>query len=309
MKKLLFVLNSVSGKALLTKRFYEITEYFTQKGYMVTACPVNPVKNLGTDSLSESFISEFDIIVAGGGDGTLNHVINQLMECEKRPVLGYIPAGSTNDFAKGMKIDSSVKRSCRIITDGTPFAYDIGSFNKSYFNYIAAFGAFSAISYDTDQQMKNALGYAAYIINGIAELPQNLAYKCHMKIKADSFEEEGDYIFGAICNTISVGGMNIFGDSDVRLDDGYMEMLLIKAPDNITEAPDIINALTNGNWDNSHITFKQIKEVRIVSNEKTSWTVDGEFGGSLKQVDIKVLGGAITIMSGHKPQKRPRITG
>lgn len=296
--KLLLMLNSVSGKAQLARQAYQIIEALTLRGYEVTVLPINPDRGLGTDGISESYIGQFDMVVCGGGDGTINHTVNMLLHMEKRPVLGYIPAGSTNDFARIIGIPGTVEDACRVITDGTPFSYDIGTLNGAAFNYVAAFGAFSAISYDTNQQLKNVLGYAAYILSAISELSQNLRYSCHMKIEADSFKSEDDYIFGAVCNSVSVGGMRLFENKDIRLSDGKMEMLLIKAPETVADIPLILNAIGKGELDGPYLSFHKIKEARLVAGGDTAWTVDGEFGGEMKEADIKVHARAITIMAG-----------
>jgi diacylglycerol kinase family enzyme len=168
--------------------------------------------------------------------------------------------------------------------------------NDNYFNYVAAFGAFSKVSYDTDQDLKNVIGYAAYVISAIAELPQNIGYSCHMKIEADGVFEEGDYIFGAVSNSASVAGMTLFADPNIKQDDGQMELLLIRAPKNFGEFNAIISALAVREPDNPYITYTQVSHVHVTSEEDVEWTIDGEFGGAYRDTEIEVINKAISIM-------------
>ena len=163
--------------------------------------------------------------------------------------------------------------------NGSPYSYDLGRMNDRYFNYVAAFGAFSKVSYATDQDLKNVLGYAAYVISAIAELPQYIGYSTHMKIEAEGIKEEGDYLFGSMSNSASVGGMNLFGDTDIHQDDGKMELMLIRAPKNLAEFNAILAALASKEAGNPDITFRQVSWAKFYSDDEVEWTVDGEFGG------------------------------
>jgi YegS/Rv2252/BmrU family lipid kinase len=237
------------------------------------------------------------MILCSGGDGTLNHVMSKMMEMEHRPVLSYVPAGSTNDFAKGLGIPSVRSKAIAIATEGKPFAYDIGKMNGNYFNYVAAFGAFSKVSYATDQELKNVLGYAAYVVSALAELPQNIGYSCHMKIEADGVLEEGDYVFGAVSNSASVAGMPLFADDSIKQDDGLMELILIHAPKNFAEFNAIVTALATKEPDNPYLTYRQVKSAKFISDDDIEWTLDGEFGGAYRETEITVMSKAITIMT------------
>ena len=172
--------------------------------------------------------------------------------------------------------------------------------NDRYFNYVAAFGAFSKISYDTDQDLKNAFGYAAYVINAIINLPQNISYSCKMRIDMGGETEEGEYVFGSVCNSVSVGGMKLFENVGVKLDDGKLELLLIRSPKNISELNSILTALAKGDTDNPYIIFREIESARFISDEEVSWTLDGEYGGESRETEIEVMRKAVTIKVGKK---------
>ncbi len=296
-KKALVLINKSAGTGKAGTDTLNIVTRLAEEGYEPIVYPIIP----GTDLTSEKIIGDYDgevsMILCSGGDGTLNHVMNAIMDLKEKPVLSYIPAGSTNDFAKGLGIPSAMSKAIDVAVNGTPFTYDVGRINGRYFNYVAAFGAFSKVSYATDQDLKNVLGYAAYVISAIAELPQNIGYSCHLQIEADDFIEEGDYIFGAVSNSASVAGMTLFANDDIKQDDGQMELLLIRSPKNLADFNGILAALAVREPDNPHITYRQVSKVHIVSDEEMEWTIDGEFGGAYKETNIEVINKAITIMT------------
>lgn len=299
-KRALILINKTSGTGRAANETLEIATALAQKGYEPIVYPILPGSNLTSEEIIPQYDGKVDMIMCSGGDGTLNHVMNAIMHMKKKPLLSYVPSGSTNDFAKGLGIPSSKAKAIEVVSKGMPYTYDVGRMNDKYFNYVAAFGAFSKVSYATDQDLKNVLGYAAYVISAIAELPQNIGYSCHMKIEADDLYEEGDFIFGAISNSASVAGMTLFADSDIKQDDGFMELLLIKAPKNLAEFNAVIAALATKEPDNPYIIYKQVKSAKFVSDDETEWTLDGEFGGAFKETEIEVVEKAITILVGKK---------
>ena len=296
-KKALVLINQSAGTGKAGTDTIGIATRLAENGYEPIIYPIVPGTNLTSEKLIAEYDGEISMILCSGGDGTLNHVMSAMMDMKERPKLSYVPAGSTNDFAKGLGIPGVRSEAIDIAVGGKPFTYDIGRMNDRYFNYVAAFGAFSKVSYATDQELKNVLGYAAYVISAIAELPQNIGYSCHMKIEADGVADEGDYLFGAVSNSASVAGMPLFADEDIKQDDGQMELLLIRAPKNLAEFNAIISALAIKAPDNPYITYKQVKEVTFISDEDTEWTLDGEFGGAYKETRITVVNKAITIMT------------
>ena len=296
-KKALVLINKSAGTGKAGTDTLNIATRLAEAGYEPIIYPIIP----GTELTSEGIIGrsegEISLILCSGGDGTLNHVMSCIMKMEHKPVLAYVPAGSTNDFAKGLGIPSIRARAIDLAVEGKPFAYDVGKMNDKFFNYVAAFGAFSKVSYATDQELKNVLGYAAYIISAIAELPQNIGYSSHLRIVADGIEEEGDYVFGAVSNSASVAGMPLFDDEEIKQDDGQMELILVRAPKNLAEFNAIVSSLATKTPDNPYITYRQVKKATFISENEIEWTIDGEFGGASKLTEISVINKAITIMT------------
>jgi len=299
-KRALVLINKTSGTGKAGNETLDIATKLALAGYEPVVYPILPESSLTSEEIIPKYDGALDLILCSGGDGTLNHVMNEIMKLEKKPILSYVPSGSTNDFAKGLGIPSLKAKAIEVATLGEPYTYDVGKMNDRYFNYVAAFGAFSKVSYATDQELKNVLGYAAYVLSAIAELPQNIGYSCHMKIEADDLVEEGDFLFGAVSNSASVAGMTLLADEDIKQDDGLMELLLIKAPKNLAEFNAVISALATKEPDNPYIIYKQVKKAKFISDTDTEWTLDGEFGGAHRVTDIEVINKAITILVGKK---------
>ena len=296
-KKALILINKTSGTGRAGNDTLDIATKVAEKGYEPIVYPIIPGTEFSSEKILAGYDGSINLILCSGGDGTLNHIVSAMMDMKEKPLLSYIPSGSTNDFAKGLGIPSDRSKALNVAVSGKPYAYDVGRMNDRYFNYVAAFGAFSKVSYATDQELKNVLGYAAYIISAIAELPQEIGYSCHMKIVADGVTEEGDYLFGAVSNSASVGGMNLFGDTDIYQDDGKMELLLIRSPKNLAEFNAVITALATREEGNPYITFKQVRYANFYSESEVEWTLDGEFGGASSETRINVINKAISIMT------------
>ena len=300
MKRALILINETAGTGKAGGHVMRIISEAAKAGYEPVVYPIVPGTSLTSEKLIKAYEGKVDLVLCSGGDGTLNHVMNGLMMLPKRPKLAYIPAGSTNDFARGLGIPANKKRAIDTAFHGGVFTYDVGRMNDRYFNYVAAFGAFAEISYDTKQEWKNVLGYAAYFLNAVSELYQNIHYSHHIVIETPDGREEGDYVFGAVCNSISVGGLPLFGKADVRLNDGKMELLLIKAPKNLIEFQAVVTTLRKGLSNHPSISFMQIStSVTFESEKEVAWTLDGEFGGSFKQSKISVIDDAISVMTMH----------
>ena len=295
MKRIALLVNGLAGNGSLQRQTYQIVEDLTIDGYEVTVFPIQPEKNLLPEEFLEKKGQEFDMIVCGGGDGSLNHIVNELMKMNPRPILGYIPAGTTNDFARSIAIPTNVSNACKVITSGTPFSYDIGKLNERYLNYIAAFGAFSSISYSTDQSIKSIFGYTAYILSAITEFPQQMNYKRHMKIETDSFSIENDFIFGAIFSSKSIGGFDISSYKEACLDDGKFEILLIKHPENILDLGQVVQPLMASSLDSPYIVSASITHAKIESKD-IAWSIDGELGETCDNAIFQVYPKAIQIM-------------
>ena len=281
-KKLLFIFNPKAGKAQIKNRLLDIIDMFTKCGFTVIAHPTQGVRDAYEQC--KLMMNQVDMIVCSGGDGTLNEVVSGVMKGNKRPPIGYIPAGSTNDFANSLAIPRDLIRATRAIIEGNPYPCDIGRFNDDTFAYIAAFGLFTDVAYQTDQTLKNVLGHMAYVLEGVKRIFDIKSY--FLKIEADGKEYEDEYIYGMITNSKSVGGFKNLTGKDVALDDGLFEVILIHKPKNPLELNEIISSLVAG-YDNTDLidSFKATK-IKIECVQKIPWTLDGEFGGDHACVTI-----------------------
>lgn len=291
-KEILFIYNPSSGKALASQLISETVELLCNENYRVTVYPVS--RNLGAEDILKEEDGIFENIICCGGDGTLNHTINGMMSMNNKPMLTYIPAGSTNDFAASLGIDNGVKNAVDAIVKNTPYYYDIGKFNTIYFNYIAAFGAFTQVSYSTPQSQKNYLGHAAYVIEGIRHLPIGQYHTVTITVNGETFTD--DYIYGSVSNSTSIGGMSIPIKDEVSMNDGLFEVILIKAPKTIMDLQSIIAALLIQNYDSSFIQYFKTHDIHFEFKDETPWTLDGEFGGNISSADITVINQAIPLL-------------
>ena len=291
-KKMLFIFNPFSGKAQIKSKLFEIIDVFVKGGYEVIVHPTQAVGD-GFEKTKE-LAPQVDLVVCSGGDGTLDEVVSGLMEVDQRVPIGYIPAGSTNDFANSLGIPKNMEEAARVAVNGTPFPCDVGGFNGDTFVYVAAFGLFTEVSYQTSQQMKNILGHAAYILEGAKHLMDITSYR--MKVSHDGEIIEDEFIYGMVTNSLSVGGFKGISGPDVLLDDGLFEVTLIKNPKNPIELNKILAGLANRENDNELIYSFKTSELHVENEEEVPWTLDGEFGGSHTDLTITNLNKQITIM-------------
>lgn len=292
MKKLLFILNPHAGKAQIKGRLLQIVDLMVKKGYDVTVYPTQAKRD--ALKMVQKRAEEFDLIVCSGGDGTLDEAVRGMMLSGKKVPLGYIPAGSTNDFANSLKIPKDMVKAAEIAVSGQKFACDIGMFNQKPFVYVAAFGMFTAVSYKTRQEWKNILGHAAYLLEGVKSLTEITSY--HLRVECAGRVIEDEFIYGMITNSNSVGGFKNMTGKNVLLDDGKFEVTLIKMPKNIVELNAILGSLTNLIDDTELIYSFKSDCITFLSEENVSWTLDGEYGGSLHEVTIKNIKQALEIM-------------
>ena len=298
MKTLLFIYNPTSGKGKLPAELSSVLDTFTKAGYLVTCYPTQ-CKGDAT-RIARELGSKFDLVVCSGGDGTLSETVSGLMELEQRPTLGYIPAGSTNDCAKTLHIPKDMNKAATLaVSDGIPRPWDIGTLNGHPFVYIAAFGAFTEVSYDTPQELKNTFGHLAYVLAGIASIPSITPY--HIKVEYDGKEIEDDFFYGMVCNTISVGGMKAMPPSRVVLDDGLFEVVLVKRPVSILELATGIQAMilqTPMEEGSALLSFRASK-VTFTCDKPIPWTLDGEYGGNKLVNVVENHPKAITVIQGQ----------
>ena len=273
MKKMLFIMNPYSGKRRANRCLVEILELFNRAGYLVN---VHMTSGQGDATEAASQLGKgMDIVVCCGGDGTFNETVAGLQKGGINVPVGYIPAGSTNDFAASLHIPTEPMEAAREIVEGTPVSYDSGSFNGRFFSYVASFGAFTKTSYTTPQSVKNALGHTAYVLSGISELSQ--IRKEHIRLEIDGEIIEDDFLFGAICNSTSVGGVLTLDPRQVDMADGKLEVLLVRSPKSLMELADCIAAVQSQQYNNCEmITFRSGSEIRITADPEMPWTLDGE---------------------------------
>ena len=285
MKKVLFIFNPKSGKAQIKNHLVEIIDIFIKNDSEVTIYSTQGKEDAFRITKEKSF--QYDLVVCSGGDGTLDEVVAGMMTARVRVPIGYIPAGSTNDFANSLEIPKNMKQAAEIINIGKSFLCDVGQFNKDTFVYIAAFGLFTEVSYETNQDMKNILGHMAYILEGMKRLSMIKSY--HLTVQYDETTIEGDFLFGMITNSLSVGGLKKVTGKDIQFDDGLFEVTLIKKPGNAMELNQLMTALVLGDVDAECMCCFKTREIKFESTEPVAWTLDGEFGGELKEVYIQNL--------------------
>ena len=286
MKKLLFVYNPRAGKEMLKPRLSDVLDIFVKAGYEVTVHPTQAYRD-AYYQIKEYEVGKYDLIACSGGDGTIDEVATGMMkrrEMGKDVVpVGYIPAGTTNDFAKSLHIPRKPLAAADNAVKGVPFPCDIGKFNDSVFVYIAAFGIFTDVSYETDQAVKNVLGHMAYILEGAKRIFNIPSYK--IKVEHDGEVIEDEFIFGMVTNSRSVGGFSNMVGKNIVFDDGLFEVTLIKTPKNPIALQEIIAALLIEQVDTKHMYTFKTKKITFDSVEEIPWTLDGEFGGEQDYVE------------------------
>jgi len=327
-KKIFFVYNPRAGKAKIQSRLCDIIDIFAKAGCEIT---VYPTQKEGDAALAvRNKKKRYDLLVCSGGDGTLDEAVNGMIKSSKRIPIGYIPAGSTNDFAMSLGLPKDMCKAAEVIVSGRDYPCDIGTFNEACFVYIAAFGLFTDVSYETSQQIKNVLGHMAYLLEGVKRISSIKSYALKVRYRESSVpsvdgqqegaqEEmqikmpldieiplesqpekqektiEGDFIFGMVTNSLSVGGFKRITGKYVELDDGEFEVTLIKKPSNPLEINTILAALINRNINTDYMYCFKTREITFESEEAIPWTTDGEFGGSHRNVHIENMKRAVTI--------------
>ena len=279
MNQLLFIYNPTSGTGQVKAALAPVLDVFAKAGWLTTAYPTQcrgdaarVVRELGP---------RFDRVVCAGGDGTLSEAAAGLLELDCPPPLGYIPFGSTNDCATTLRLPRKPREAALVAAGtGLPLPMDIGQLNDTTFVYVAAFGAFTRVAYDTPQDLKNTFGHLAYIFAGIASLPTIAPY--HMTVEFDGQTLEDDFYFGMVSNSQSIGGLKPPKAERVVLDDGLFEVTLVRKPLKLADLTDGLQALINlsQNDRSGALVQFQARSLTFASDQSIPWTVDGEFGGS-----------------------------
>ena len=293
MKRLLFIYNPHAGKELLKPKLSDIIDIFVKAGYEVVAYPTQSYRD-AYRKVSEYDSDEYDLVVCSGGDGTIDEVVTGMMQRDKRDPIGYIPTGTTNDFANSLHIPKGLLRAADNAVNGTLFPCDVGKFNDDIFVYIAAFGLFTDVSYQTKQEMKNVLGHLAYVLEGTKRLFNVPSYR--IKVTHDGETLEDEFIFGMVTNSRSVGGFRNMIGKQVVFDDGLFEVTLIKTPKNPLALQEIVASLLIDQVDTKHMYSFKTGRITFESLEEIPWTLDGEFGGAHDEVTVENLNRQLRIM-------------
>lgn len=292
-KKLLLVVNPRSGRAKMRTELLRVVEILSAENYDVT---VYPTKSQGdaTEKVASIKDGEYDLIVVCGGDGTLNEVISGLMQSGIKTKVGYIPSGTLNEWSTGLGISKIIKEAAEDAVKGKEITLDIGKFGDKYFTYTASFGAFTSASYSAPQDIKNVLGQAAYLFEGIKSLGN--IKPIHLKFICDGREIEGDFLFGAISNSLSVGGIVKFDQNIVKLNDGFFEVFLIRNPDNVLGFQPLIDGILRHELNREGIEFFHTKEITIIGGENVDWTLDGEYCEGSEEITVTNLNNAVNFI-------------
>ena len=293
MKKMLFIMNPCAGMKKANRHFLRIVEIFNRGGYQVTTYITE--KQGDATKIAQELAGSVDVIVCCGGDGTFNETLSGIMAAGTNTPLGYIPAGSTNDFASSLQLPTGILQAAKNIVEGKSVQYDVGLFNDRYFSYVASFGAFTRASYATSQNIKNALGHTAYLLSGISELSQ--IHKIHARLEIDGEVVEDEFLFGAVCNSTSVAGVLTLDRSVVDLQDGKFEVLLVRSPKNIKEINDCLKAIQNKTYDCAMLTFRSAADIKVQLDESVNWTIDGEFQKGMSEIQFQNCHLALSLLT------------
>ncbi|MCL1852825.1 MAG: diacylglycerol kinase family lipid kinase [Peptococcaceae bacterium] len=291
-KKLAMIINPAAGKGQYVAGLSRAVQHFCLNGYCVTIYMTE--KKDDASAFAQLCGAEYEILVCCGGDGTLNETINGLMKHTRSPALGYIPLGTTNDFANSLGLPKNPRKAAETIMTSNPTAIDVGLFGSTYFTYIAAFGIFTDVSYTTPQETKHALGPLAYFLEGLTRLGDIPVY--HVVLEHDLGRVEGDFIFGGVTNSMSVAGLVKLKPDFVSLTDGYFEVFLVKPPQNMGQLQRIISGFITQNYDPECVVLLQTTAVTFHFDKPVAWTRDGENGGEHRDISIRCLPGKLPFL-------------
>lgn len=302
MKKMIFLFNPRSGRELIKNHLMEILDCFCKAGYFPSVYVTQG--NEDAKRIAKEYGADVDLVVVSGGDGTLNQCVSGLMQIEKskRPKLGYLPAGSTNDYARSLKIPGDFPKAAENAVHGVSCGVDIGKFGADQnFVYIAAFGAFTEVSYTTPQDIKNVLGHQAYILEAVKHLTNLKSYKMRIEWEGGCIEDE--FVFGMVTNTTSVGGFKGLVPRDVEFDDGLFEGLFIKTPKTPADLSNIVSYMFLKEEENSYVFRFRTAKLKVLAESEVPWVLDGEFGGDVKKVTIENIHNALILKCSEKQQE------
>lgn len=284
-KTLLLIVNPRAGRTRSMDPMFHAIAHFGEEGYLVsvrrTAHPGHAAE------LVEQEGANFDRIVCFGGDGTLNETVRGAMTLQAPPPIGYIPGGSTNDFAASLSLSPYPLEAAQQITASKGKRLDVGSFNDRPFIYVASFGAFTRTSYSAAQSVKNDLGHLAYILEGVRDLSTLRPYPATVATDEEVFD--GEFLFGAVTNATSVGGLMKLHKDQVVLDDGLFELILVPNPTNAAELQELALTLVTQDFTRGGVVFRHVPSLTVTTPESFPWTLDGEYEPGAEKVEIKNL--------------------
>lgn len=280
--KALLIFNPLSGVAQIKGSLYSIVNLFSKAGYNLNI-HATQARGDAYNTINKT-ANEYDLIICSGGDGTLNEVVNGMIACDCKATLGYIPAGSTNDYASSLNLPKNMVKAAELIINGETSLYDIGNFNDKHFVYIGAFGAFTQVAYGTPQEAKNLVGHLAYVFEGIKSVSSIKAFHMHIKLEDKEYDEP--FVYGMVTNSLSVGGVYKLNRDGVKLDDGLFEVMLIREPKSAIELSSITSYLLGIDSSSALVEIVKTNKICFTSQEAIPWTIDGEYGGTLTEVVI-----------------------
>ena len=286
MKKLLLIVNPRAGQRKVGKQLLAIIDIFNRADYEVIAHVT--ASSGDCENTVMRYAEQISLVVCCGGDGTFNETISGVLRSGCDIPVGYIPAGSTNDFAHSLGLSTKILQAARDIVDGTAFRFDVGTFSGRHFSYVASFGAFTRTSYSTPQSIKNALGHLAYVLSGIREISQIKRHHLRFEL-ADGTIVEDDFIFGAVSNSTCVGGVLTLAPDRVDMSDGLLEVMLIRAPKNLKELTDCLVSLRKHTYNCAMITFLSTSSAIVTAPKDMDWTLDGEQQNGMEHIDIQCV--------------------
>ena len=296
-RRLLLIMNPKSGTMQASKMLSDIVQKYSDSGYLTSILLTGGRGDARQYAMD--YGNEVDRIIVSGGDGTLNEVIDGIVRSGSSCRIGYIPSGSTNDFASSVGLPKGVLESAARAVDGAPRKLDIGSFNGRYFTYIASFGAFTSTSYKVPQNLKNVLGHTAYILQGIRDAVD--IRPIHARIIADEGTPnericDGNYLFGAVCNSTSVAGILKLDHFDIDMNDGLMEVLMVKSPESVSALNETIRSMIDGKLEADDIEFFSARNIRVEIDESVPWTLDREYQPGAETIEISTIRSAFELI-------------
>ena len=293
MKRMMLIVNPKAGKCRGVKRLSDMIQTIQDHGYLPTVLLTG--KNGDARRFAHDHGGGAEVVCCAGGDGTFSEVVAGMVEAQHHAPIGYIPAGSVNDYASSLGLSLDLCQAASDAVDGVAQSFDIGSLNGRPFAYVAAFGSLARVSYSAPQDLKNVLGHFAYVLEGICDLHMLRAQS--VSIDTDDEHIEGEYLLGTISNSTSIGGILRFDSSEAKMDDGYLELLLISMPATMWELAEIVQALSTRSYSGCRcITYRKSRKVSIVSDSPLPWTLDGEYADDSRCAEIENIPNAIRVM-------------